>query len=279
MKHTTQSLAQTLEQAAGRRTPPPRVLFLDNLEARLVAQASGLHEVVADRPAPAHRRRALVWLAPVAMAAVVGVASASVGDAPPRTVDTAGRPSGPGPVVTKVPPTTAVAAPAATTPPTTEAPVPTTEAPPVTEAPKPTTTVAPKPPTTVVQKPVTTAVPKPEPVPTTAKPEPVPTTVKTTVPPAPVETLAFECRNASAEGPAVACSWSASTAPDWWAYRLIRKGSDGTQVKALVTEDPGVLSFTDTAIVAGVTYTYWVEAKSTSGTIIGKGGPVTVECC
>ena len=267
------ALVQCLEEAAWTPAPAPREAFVRRLEARLVARAAGEQDVV-EAARPARRSWTLAPVAAMAAAVALVVAVVSGGDGGGRRVDTADEPSTAAPVgsSTSAPPVPTTApsvvttvAPPATAPPPTTAPVPVRPGPTTTTPSRPTTTVAPAavvgPPQTVVTAPPT-----------------VPPAPTTTAVPA-LEALELACRAGTVEGgPAVTCSWSASTSSEFAGYRLLRK-ANGVETKVLTTADRGAVTFIDTAVVPGTSYTYWVEAKSRAGLVIGRGGPVTVLCC
>ena len=274
MKPSIDELTAFLEEASHTPVPPPGEPFLRRLEGRLVAQARGEQLLAADRPAGGFQR-AFVRFAPVMAAAAVLVAAVTVPGRTTQRIDTS-RETPVTSAPTTLPPVTTTEVPA---PVETTLPVPEPEREPETTEPEPTTTVKPttttvKPkPTTTTVKPTTTVAEKPT---TTLAEKPTTTLAEKPA----YESLAVECKAGAIEGrPVVTCSWSASASPDFGHYRLYRKAPDGTQAKIFVSEQRELTTFTDREVVAGATYKYWVEVKSTAVQLIGTGGPVLVACC
>lgn len=89
------------------------------------------------------------------------------------------------------------------------------------------------------------------------------------------ESLTIHCERASSPA-RISCTWSASTNPDHARYALLRTG-DG-QARAVQQTEDG-LSFTDTQVVAGITYAYRVISLRADGSVSSHSGLAYVECC
>lgn len=258
------SLRLELERMGQEAAPPPSPRFAADLEQRLRAEPR--ITVVEPAPVVVRPRYRGAW---AAVAAAVVAVLALIG------------PQGGGDVSV----TTDDAA--ATSTPTTRRPAPTTTS---TTGASPTTTVAPVP----APAPVATTVPAPPARPTTTTtavprttttiaavvgPEPVQltTTTSTTIP---IVRLELRCGATVTElGPKVTCAWSAfedARLAKWRVYRAA--GKDAKQL-VWTSADAGVRSYEDSAVVAGTTYQYLVEAVNAEGRTLAKGGITEVACC
>jgi hypothetical protein len=134
-----------------------------------------------------------------------------------------------------------------------------------------TTTTKPKP----VEKPVETPKEYPPPTepkeaPPTTKPEAPPTTKPPQPEPAP---MVLECV-ASNEGVAkVHCAWSADSSDKHKKYLLYR--IDGQ----VLLQSENALSFDDTTVVPGESYSYKVKSYDVYGNLIARSEIIGVDCC
>ena len=87
------------------------------------------------------------------------------------------------------------------------------------------------------------------------------------------ESLSIHCERA-ADQASISCSWSASTLADHARYVLLRTG-DGSARVVFSTE--AMLDFTDTQVVAGVTYSYRVDSLRADDSVSSHSGFATVE--
>jgi hypothetical protein len=292
MKISRQSLTETLEAHGSIEPPAPNPAFVDALERRLVAL--DLNEPTVPSNVHPFRRR-------LSRGAAIGVAAALVGSAAAAAVAiVAVRHDDPPTIVTPVAPTDPAMS---TTPTVTTASSPTTALPPTTVPPttvpattQPATTVPTVTAATVVIEPITvpttevaTTVPETTTtMPTTTQPaitEP-PTTVAVTVvvPVTEPPTTSTEVHTPATLGLdcvldtiSVTCTWTAG--PDGTArYVLLRSTPSETKGRVLSPE-PGALSFTDSTVVAGNTYTYLVHALDANDASLAHSAPITLACC
>ncbi|HEV7523482.1 MAG TPA: hypothetical protein VGP92_00865 [Acidimicrobiia bacterium] len=89
------------------------------------------------------------------------------------------------------------------------------------------------------------------------------------------QSLTLHCER-SADPVRISCAWSAATNPDHARYVLLRTG-DGHGRVLLQSED--ALSFTDTSVTPGVTYTYLVDSLRADGSVSSHSNRPVVECC
>jgi hypothetical protein len=108
----------------------------------------------------------------------------------------------------------------------------------------------------------------------TTRPAPATTTTTTAEP----EVLNLNCVAGQPEGrPGVQCTWSQSTSPAFYGYRLWR--ATGTEAKQTIysVSDRTTTTYIDRP-VAGVQH-YMVEAYDTGGRVSGRSAVVEVTCC
>lgn len=237
--------------------PPPAPGFVARLEERF--GAGHRVTVVADELALARSRRRAVRLGLVA-AAAAGLLALAV---PQGDQDVKVATHGVTPTTTSSTTTTAL--------PTVEPTTTTTVAP----APlvTPTTTARPAP--TIARPAPTTTTTAPAPVTTTTNaPAPVTTTTK------PIARLDLRCAGAWEDTVAVVtCTWTGTDDPTFAGWRLHRSVNGAGKQVVFTSADGATRSYADRDVVAGGTYQYVVEAVSTAGRTLAKGGIVEVACC
>jgi len=114
---------------------------------------------------------------------------------------------------------------------------------------------------------------------TTVKHEPTPST--TTPAPPTVEVLSLKCGTVvltDGHGGA-SCAWSPSTAANFYKYVVTRELVGTPNQIVFTTQDRTHNHFGDTTLTAGSQYSYIVWAYDAAGNLIGRSGPLHVNCC
>ena len=114
---------------------------------------------------------------------------------------------------------------------------------------------------------------------TTVHHEPTPST---TTPVAPtIELLTVKCGTVVLpDGRAGAsCGWSQSTAPNFFMYVVTRELVGTPRQTVFTSQDRTRNHFGDTTLTPGSQYSYIVEVYDAAGNLIGRGGPLHVNCC
>lgn len=90
------------------------------------------------------------------------------------------------------------------------------------------------------------------------------------------EKIRLACRPAAnGDQRGIGCRWTASKAPQFGSYRLVRGTSEGREI-VFRTDDRAATRYFDTDVSRGVRYRYAVLVLNGGGHIIGRSNVVTV---